>query len=205
MKVVDLTHLFSNGMPVFPGDTSPSLQSDYDAEYDVTHATVTTGNHAGTHMDGPLHMVKGGRKLSEISVDRFIANGHVIDVRDMKEIDVDILEGKDIKEGDCVLFYTGFDKKFQDADYFDNFPVLTEQLAQKLVTLKIKFIGTDASSPDTDPYSVHRTLLAKEILILENLTNLSELTSAKKFEVIALPVKFDADSALVRVIARIAE
>lgn len=203
MKVIDLTHLFTSDMPVFPGDSKPSLHGAYDTEYDVTHYAVTTGNHVGTHMDGPLHMIKGGRKLSEISPDKFIANGHVIDVRGKKEIDADVLDGKDIKEGDCVLFYTDFDKKFRDADYFDVFPVLTEQLAQKLVALKVKFIGIDTSGPDMDPYPVHRILLAQEILILENLTNLSELLSAKTFEVFALPVKFDADSALVRVVARI--
>jgi kynurenine formamidase len=205
MKIVDLTHLLTDGMSVFPGDTPPSLQDSYDQEYDITHCTITTSNHTGTHMDGPLHMVKGARKLSEMSPDKFIANGHVIDVRGKEKIEADVLINQDIKAGDCVLFYTGKGEEFGKPDYFDNYPVLTEDLAKKLVTLKVKFIGTDACSPDGDPYSIHRILLGSEILILENLTNVSELLSAEKFEVIALPTKFDADSALVRVIARISE
>jgi len=154
-------------------------------------------------MDGPLHMVKDGKKLSEIYPEQFIANGHVIDVRSKSEIEADVLNDKDIKAGDCVLFYTGFGKDFRSANYFENYPVLTEDLAQKLVELAIKFIGTDASGPDTAPYNkIHRILLAKEILILENLTNLESLLNIFKFEVIALPAKFDAEAASVRVIAK---
>lgn len=192
-------------MPVFPGDKPPVLKGNYFEEYDVTMYKVSTSMHVGTHMDGPLHMVKGGRKLSEIAPDRFIANGVVIDVSGKKEIDADCLAGKEIKEGDCVLFYTGYGKKFRDVDYFETYPQMTEKLAEKLVDLKVKFIGTDACGPDNDPYAVHRILLGKEILILENLTNLDQLLSLKKFEVIALPAKFDADGAPVRVIVRITE
>lgn len=202
MKIIDLTHLFTSDMPVFPGDTAPTLLEEYDKESDITHFSVSTGMHVGTHLDGPLHMVKGGRKLSEISPDRFIANGHVIDVRGKEAIDVDCLADKEIKGGDCVLFYTGFDEKFGDADYFEKYPEITEALAHKLVEIQVKFIGTDACGPDSDPYTVHRILLDKEILILENLTNLSKLLPIEHFEVFALPAKFDADAAPVRVIAR---
>lgn len=205
MKVIDLTQLFTSEMPVFPGDKAPVLEGKYFEDFDVTMYRIMTSMHVGTHMDGPLHMVKGGRKLSEISPDRFIANGVVIDVEGRDKIDADCLAGKEIKEGNCVLFYTGYGKKFRDADYFTTYPEMTEKLAEKLVDLKVKFIGTDACGPDNDPYTVHRILLGKEILILENLTNLDQLLFLEKFEVFALPAKFDADGAPVRVVARITE
>jgi kynurenine formamidase len=203
MKIIDLTQLFIKEMPVFPGDEKPSLKDEYDEQSDITHYSVSTGMHVGTHMDGPLHMVKGGKKLSKIDPERFIANGHVIDVRGKSEIDPDVLSDKDIKEGDCVLFYTGLGKDFQNANYFENYPVLSDDLARKLVELKVKFIGTDACGPDSAPYTVHRILLPNEVLIIENLTNLENLLNVANFEVIALPAKFDADAAPVRVIAKI--
>ena len=204
MKIIDLTHLFTKDMPVFPGDEKSSLKDEYDKQSDITHYSVSTGMHVGTHMDGPLHMVNGGKKLSEIDPQRFIANGHVIDVRGKSEIEAEVLNGKDIKEGDCVLFYTGFAKNFRNANYFEDYPVLSEELARRLVKLNIKFIGTDASGPDNVPYKIHRILLRKEILILENVTNLESLLNISKFEVIALPTKFDAEAAPVRIIAKIA-
>lgn len=203
MKIIDLTQLFTKDMPVFPGDEKPSLNDEYDMKSDITHYSVSTGTHVGTHMDGPLHMVKDGKKLSEIDPERFIANGHVIDVRSKSVIGADVLKNKKIKEGDCVLFCTGFSKDFRNPNYFENYPFLTEDLARDLVELKVRFIGTDASGPDSDPYTIHRILLSNEILILENLTNLESLLNVPKFEVIALPANFDADSAPVRVIAKI--
>lgn len=202
MKIIDLTHTFTAHMPVFPGDQPASLKDEYDKENDILHSSIKTGMHVGTHLDGPVHMVKNGRKLSEIDPERFIANGHVIDVRGHSQIDSDVLTQKQIEKGDGILFYTGFDKEFRKAKYFEAYPILTERLAHELVKLKVKFIGTDTCSPDSVPYTVHRILLGKEILILENLTNLGALVGVNKFEVIALPAKFDAEAAPVRVIAK---
>lgn len=203
MKYLDLTRAFSSAMPVFPGDRPVKLEEYVDSGNNVVHFHLNTGMHVGTHMDGPLHMIPGGRKLSDISVDRFVAHGHLIDARDRKEIDASLLAGRHIVEDDCVLLYTGFDQKFGDPSFYTNYPVLTEAFAQELVRLKIKFVGMDTPSPDRAPYDVHRILLREEILIMEGLTNLSALLSVKNFEVFALPAKFEAEAAPVRVIARI--
>jgi kynurenine formamidase len=64
-------------------------------------------------------------------------------------------------------------------------------------------IGLDSPSPDREPYTVHRILLEKEILIVENLASLEALEAVMGFEVWALPTKYDADSAPVRVVARV--
>lgn len=159
--------------------------------------------HVGTHMDGPLHMIPKGRRLSEIEVDKFIAQGHVIDARGCKEIGIALLKQLHIAPDDCVLIYTGFDKKFGESSFYKDYPVLTEDFARKLVELKVKFVGMDTPSPDKAPYPVHRILLEKEVLIIEGLNNLSTLLSLDKFEIIALPAKFAAEAAPVRVVARI--
>jgi kynurenine formamidase len=204
MKIIDLTHTFDEGMPVFPGDEAPRLERHDDAENDIVHFEVQTGMHVGTHMDGPLHMLPGeGRKLSEMSADKFVAPGHVLDARGETEIGVDLLEGKEIKAGDCVLICTGFDKKFREPEFYSDYPDITEELARKLVELKIKFIGLDSPSPDKAPFAIHRILLKEEILIIESMNNVSELLGESDFEVIALPAKFEAEAAPVRVIARI--
>lgn len=203
MNFIDLSRTITDTMPVFPGDHPTILKKDVGTENDIIHFHLSTGMHVGTHMDGPLHMIPGGRKLSDISVDQFVAMGHLIDARNRKEIDVSLLVGHHIAEGDCVLFYTGFDQKFGEPAFYTDYPVLTEACAHELVRLKVKFVGLDTPSPDKAPYEVHRILLSKEILIVEGLVNLSLLVSLKKFEVIALPAKFEAEAAPVRVIARV--
>jgi kynurenine formamidase len=147
-------------------------------------------------------MLPEGRKLSEINVERFVANGHLLDARGSKEIDVTLLKDKNIAEGDCVLIYTGFDQQFRDPSFYTDYPDFTEDFARRLVDLKIKFVGIDSPSPDKAPYTIHRILLKEEILIIEGMNNLSQLLNVNKFEVIALPAKFEAEAAPVRVIAK---
>lgn len=203
MKIIDLTHTFTPNMPVYPGDSVPKLEESIDTENNIVHFHLETGMHVGTHMDGPLHMIPNGRKLSEIPIEKFVANGHLLDARGKEKIDVELLEGKNLQEGDCVLIYTGFDKKLREPAFYKDYPDLTENFARKLVELKIKFVGMDTPSPDKVPYNVHRILLKEEILIIEALNNLSELLDIENFEVTALPAKFEAEAAPVRVVARI--
>ena len=69
--------------------------------------------------------------------------------------------------------------------------------------LEVKMVGMDMLGPDYDkPWLTHKILLGHNITILENLTNLDQLLNAGEFEVIALPAKFQADAAPVRVIAK---
>jgi kynurenine formamidase len=49
---------------------------------------------------------------------------------------------------------------------------------------------------------VHKILLAKPVLIIENLTHLEKLAGVDSFEVFALPMKLEADAAPARVVAR---
>ncbi len=185
-------------MPVYPGDSLPELVK-IDVEGIRDHR-LTTGMHVGTHMDAPLHMMQGGKKISEIDPEKFFARGALIDARGKEQIDADLIQG--VEAGDIVLVLTGFGNKFHDQEYYEKYPVLTEAFAQKLVELKVKMVGLDFPSPDREPFAVHKILLSQEILIIENLMNLESLL-AKQFEVIALPAKFDTDAAPARVIAKI--
>lgn len=205
MKIIDLTHNFTKTMPAFPGDDPPLLIEERDDDNKIVHYRIETGMHIGTHMDGPLHMVPNGRMLSEIDVSAFIAAGHLIDARKKARLDASLIADIDISPRDCVLFYTGWDERFDSPDFYTSYPVMTEKLAHALTAKKISFIGIDTPSPDRAPYPIHRILLKEEILIIECMNNLSYLLTINRFEVIALPAKFEAEAAPVRVIARIEE
>ncbi len=203
MKYIDLTHTFTDSMPVYPGDPLPSLSQIAEISKDgYTDFQITTGMHVGTHMDAPLHMVEGGDYLNEVDISRFFARGHVIDARH-KEINSDLLEGVDIKKGDAILVLTGFAKYFTNPLYYEKYPELSEGFAEKAVALGVSIVGMDIPSPDRSPYRVHKILLGNNILIIENLCNLEELVGVASFEIIALPAKFHSEAAPVRVIAKI--
>jgi kynurenine formamidase len=204
MKIVDLTHTFSEDMPVYPGDPIPELlQIASIAKEGYTDYKITTGMHVGTHMDAPLHMLEGGKKLSEIEPQQFIGRGILIDAREKNAIDDSLLATLSKGQADIVLVMTGFYKKFRSPEYYTSHPEITESFAQKIISLGIKMVGIDTPSPDRPPFKVHKLLLGNDILIVENLTNLEQLLGVPSFEVLALPAKFDAEAAPVRVLTRV--
>jgi kynurenine formamidase len=205
MKYIDLTHTFTSDMPVYPGDPKATLEQVAHIEKDTFNDhKITSVMHVGTHMDAPLHMIEGGKKMDEINPERFFGKGVLIDVRGKMKIDVSILGGVKIEKGAIVLLFTGFGSKYRTDDYFKDYPELSEDFANRMVELGVKSVGMDMLGPDYDkPWLTHKILLGNDITILENLTNLDQLLNAGEFEVIALPAKFQADAAPVRVIARL--
>jgi kynurenine formamidase len=204
MKFIDLTHTFTSDMPVWPGDPKPSLEQAAFIEKDTFNDhKITTVMHVGTHIDAPLHMIAGGKTIDQFPLDKFIGKGVLLDVRGKEKIEASVLSDFEIEEGSVVLLYCGYGDKYESQDYWEGYPEVTEDFAQKVVELKVKMVGMDIIGPDHDqPWLVHKILLGSEILILENLTNLDQLIG-KDFEVVALPMKLKADAAPVRVIARI--
>lgn len=157
--------------------------------------------HVGTHMDAPSHMVEGGATISDIPLARLYGKGHLVDARNKKTVTPDLLTNHSINKGDIVLVWTDWSKKFREPDYFNDHPMITEAFAQRLVALGVSLIGLDTPSPDKEPFPVHKILLEKEVLIIENLANLESLQSLKSFHVHTYPIKYMAGGAPVRVVA----
>jgi arylformamidase len=67
MQLIDLTQTFGSMMPVYPGDPAPELKQITTIEtHGFTDHQLTTAMHVGTHMDAPLHMIAGGKKIAEM-------------------------------------------------------------------------------------------------------------------------------------------
>lgn len=204
MKLIDLTHTISSDIPVFPGDGPVELKQVSTIENEgFSNFRLSTEMHVGTHIDGPLHKISKTPLISEFPLDRFTGWGVLIDVRGEPEIKLKKDYLTQIPEQSIVLFHSGLDKQFDEPGYFLTYPNISEELAMFLVKQKVKIIGLDWPSPDHHPYPIHEILLKNNILILENLTNLDQLLNETDLEVFAFPLKIEADSSPVRVIARV--
>ncbi len=191
-------------MPAYPGNpTSELKQVAFIGKDECTLFEVKTGLHIGTHVDAPSHMLENAKGLNEFSVEHFFGNGVLIDARGQEIIDIELLNGKQISKGDIILILTGFSSKFEDTEYYQSHPVITEEFARKIIEYGVKMIGTDTPSPDKSPYLIHKILLKENVLIIENLRNLEALLEHPQFQIIALPVKFEAEAAPIRVVAEI--
>lgn len=206
MNYIDLTHKFGRKMAVFPGDSEPKIKQIAFIESEgYCNFQINSEMHIGTHIESPMHMIKNGKKISEYSVDHFFGRGHLIDARNLggQKIESHLLDRKNISRGDILLILTGYSTNYGTRQYFESFPELSNNFTEMIIKIGVKIIGLDSPSPDSTPYLVHKMLFAKDILIIENLTNLDKLLAYEEFEIIALPAKFDTDAAPARVVAKI--
>lgn len=198
---IDLSVIVSEHTPVYPGDPATKIEpAGFLASDGYNDHLVSMGTHVGTHIDAPLHMLEGGKSLDQVPLEQFIGNGKLIEVIGTN---FEAVKSADIQEGDIVLFRTGMSDRYYDKIYFEDYPAMTEEVAKYLVEAKVNMVGVDNCSVDNqDGFPIHKILLAGNVLIIENLTNLNKL-SDKKFRVYALPLNLQIDGSPARVIAEI--
>jgi kynurenine formamidase len=203
---IDLSQPITDSMPIYPGDIPVSLKQVSSFQDDGhNNFLLSTGMHSGTHIDGLMHLTSNLTRIADLSIDLFAGRGFLVNVVGQKIIDVPESAFDKLQAGSVVLFYTGFDLYFSQKAYYLSYPVLSEATAQILVKKQAKIVGMDSPSPDYAPYKIHDVLLNNNILIIENLTNLSSLLPYPDFEILAFPLKMMADSSPVRVVARISD
>lgn len=211
MKVIDLTQMISNDMPVFPGTAPARLEAANTIEKDHFRETMFhITSHTGTHMDAPSHLFEEGTMLDELRAEQFVGKALVIDCRDLKAGDIIGMErveavGELADQADFLLFNTGWDVNWDKADYFGDYPVVSMEICQYALESGKKGLGFDTIG--IDPVSDmllprHRKLLGnRDIVIIENLTNLDKIGGGL-FTFAALPLKYkDADGAPTRAVA----
>lgn len=202
--LVDLSATLNAQTPVYPGDRPTKIEPAGVFSRDGWNDHYVSFNtHAGTHMDAPLHMIANGKTLDQFSIEQFVGHGRLIDVQEGFKLEK--LEQASIQPNDIVFFRTGMSQHYHVPIYFQKYPVMAEEIADYLVKKKVKMIGVDACSVDSqESFPIHKILLDSDVLIIENLTNLEQL-AGKEFKVYALPIKLDVDGAPARVIAEVKE
>jgi arylformamidase len=209
-NVIDLTHLMELDMPVWP--THPRFFQNevesWDKNEDSYLNQLSFGEHTGTHVDAPVHFIKGGKSIADIDALHLISHAVKIDMSyippaqtiGIEQIKIWEEKHQPIKENDIVIFYTGYQhrwaKRPNDKEFLRDWPGLSRDVAQYLANRKIKAVGTDAMTVDAyihDNYPAHDIFLNKEILIIENLNNIDKLPD--NFIFIALPLKIANGSA----------
>jgi kynurenine formamidase len=202
----DLSHPIIDRMTVYPGDEPARLEKINDFARDgFNNFRFTSGMHAGTHIDGPMHMTKPGSFIDELPLERFIGTGCLLNAVGIKVISCTPKFTSAIVPESIVLIYTGFEKQFGSEEYYRDHPIISMELAQLFVKQRIKMVCLDSPSPDKHPHDIHSYLLKNNVLIAENLTGMEKLLTVKKFEIIAFPLRIHADSSPARIVARILE
>jgi arylformamidase len=183
MKVTDLSHKFNINDMVFPGTKTMSFERTHTIVKDQYNLSmVSINSHAGTHTDAPLHFIDNGKPLGEVDINRYVGPCIVVDCRgkgaafDMIEIE-DIMPFEDaVRKTGRMIICTGWGKQFNKECYFTDYPSISEELADYLVSLGIVMIGVESPSLNPPKYiEVHQAFLKYNVAIVEGLTNLEGL------------------------------
>jgi kynurenine formamidase len=208
--LVDLSHALDDSKPgankrfIRITWMTPDMRDGFNA------AMIFVFEHAGTHVDAPIHLAGvEGSTVEKIPLEKWVGDCLVLDVRG-KEANglVSLDEVKaweavhgEINEDDLVLFDFGWPSGWHEPDPEDKFsyrgdPGLSVEAARYLVEKKVKLVGSDvpnldASADKTSP--AHRALLDAHVAVLETMTNLERLPPRGSF-LIALPLNITEGS-----------
>ncbi len=195
MRVIDLGWPITNGMMVFPGDVIPSVENGATMEDNGWRTTlISFSSHTGTHMDAPAHILPEGKYMDEMPNETFFGFALVVDVRGCAGRRIELADikvsSRDITNTDFLLFRTDWSDKWGTEEYLEGFPTLSPLAAKWVAENDIKGIGFDTISLDpidSTTLEIHKILLGKNIVIMENLRNLDKV-GYKPFCLAALPV-----------------
>lgn len=206
MKIIDLSVPLDNTTQVPPAVKQKVSMDTVNKSPGYWQATwLSLSAHTASHVDSPLHVVEGAPTIGEISLDRVIGEAFVLDLRskcyDEAVIEPEDLEpyAKDVREGDILILRTDWGAKkwnAPDYSYWFKSPTVSVEAAKWLVSKKPKAIAFDffedlgARKLDfvPDDFAMHKVILGADIIIIEGLDNLAELSN-NRFMFFAVPLK----------------
>ena len=211
MKVIDLTHVIREGMPVYPGTEPPVFEPAGTYERDGYKETrISMFTHTGTHIDPPSHIFPNGTTLDAFPPEQFIGKALVIDCTDLNDGDPITMSclsryGDKVQKADFLLFYLGWDARWGTDAFFGDYPCIDDAVLDFILDGDYKGIGFDVIGLDPiDDANLprHKKLFAsKDIVNIENLCNLG-LCGDDLFWFSCFPLKIaDSDGSPIRAIA----
>ena len=184
MKVIDLTHVIREDMPVYPGTEQPKLIPANSYEKDGFKETLLRMySHTGTHMDPPAHLFPDRTTLDQFPPEQFLGKALVIDCRMLKEGQAITLEqlkpyGEKVEKAEFLLFNLGWDKRWGTDSYFGDYPCVDADVLDLIIKGGYKGIGFDVIGLDPiadENLTRHKKLFkACDIVNIENLKNLDQ-------------------------------
>ncbi len=195
-KVVDLTHRFTAGFPVYTGAEPARRTAKTFAANGFYSQDWTFNEHSGTHVDAPGHFVEGRRLVDELRPRELVLPIVVIDIADRAARDPDTEVTPDdvrrferrhgrVPRGALVAMRSGWAAKLgspeftgADASGTYHFPGFGLEAAELLIDRRAGAIGVDTLSLDPGPsktFAVHTAWLGTDRYGVENLANLGRI------------------------------
>jgi arylformamidase len=166
---------------------------------------MSFGSHTGTHMDAPVHFVRGGEGMDRMPLGAAMGRARVIEIQDPVSVNPDELVPQGIGRGERILFKTrNSARRWWDKDFMQDFVYVSQEAARHLADSGVTTVGVDYISVGgfyRDGPETHQALLGAGVWIIEGL-DLSAVEPGG-YELICLPIKVEGgDGAPARAILR---
>ena len=207
-RIIDLTLSYQSGVAGFDRQPAKTLAAD-----GWNASTLTIYSHAGTHMDAPFHFEVNEQTIDQLPVERFRSQAHVVRLPDIAPKALiypsDLGKVKDLLQpGESLLLQTRWSwyTFLYPHRYRNELPRISRELAHWCVEKGVNILGVEPPSVadvnDMEEVTeIHHILLGGDVIIVEGLCNLDQLTT-DTVELIALPLNIKGcDGAPARVIA----
>ncbi len=155
--------------------------------------------HAGSHVDAPEHMVKGGKQLQDLPLELFAGDAVVADLRHrvpggaIDAADLEKAVGDVLQRGDRLLLRTDCNKDYFAPDWAKRAPYLTRDAVKWVIDRGVVLVGFDfyhgADEPDSNVvFYTSRTFGENGVVTMPYLNNLDRITE-RRVTLLALPLK----------------
>ena len=193
---IDVTAtLDSTTTPVYEGDAPMSFEflKDMRKGDGFTLSKLTLGAHSGTHVDAPMHFIRDGGSVDNVSLESLMGRARVIQIPDsVQSIDAAELNRHEWKDAERVLFRTRSSTGgwMKSPTFHRDFAFIAPDAAQLMADAGVKLVGVDYISAEkfgAPAPLAHRALLGKGIPIVEGLS--LETITPGDYDLIVLPMK----------------
>ncbi len=145
-------------------------------------------------MDAPSHFVPGKPSIDKIPPNRFVADALLLKVpkKANQLVEAGEIKGHGIRENDAIVIATGWEKQAGAKNYMSENPGLSAGAARYFAGKRISIVAIDGPSIDAgknSAFTAHKLLLAKNVLVVENLCNLDRIPR-DRFRLVVAPLKF---------------
>lgn len=174
-KYYDLSANISEELVTFPGDPQYKAEDICSLERGSQFhlSEIHLGNHTGTHVDFPSHVIKGGKTSNDFPIESLIGHGLIVGVpSNQLSITKEFVKSQPILVNDFVFFKTANSKLSKIEKFTNNYVYIEPEAAEELLQKGVKVVGIDYISVDkyeAEDLPVHKSLLSNNVLIVEGL------------------------------------